>query len=124
MIFLEFFYFKHHIKHRIICDTIFLEYQGAVDLNLNLSYIYPDALKEIPTNTRFHKGKHVWITNFVDADHSHDIETRHSVTVVHMFVNKNPTQWYIRWYNIVVTSTYGLELVAMRVAMRLIMTMC
>ena len=34
---------NQHMKRQIICDTIFIEYQGEVDLETNLVDLYPYA---------------------------------------------------------------------------------
>ena len=36
------------------------------------------------------KGNHIRITTFVDADNSHNTETRRSVTGVLMFLDRTP----------------------------------
>ena len=41
-----------------------------------------------------------------------------------MLLNKTPIQWYSKSHNTVETSTYGSELVAMRIATELTMAMC
>ena len=61
------------------------------------------------------KGKTVQITTYVDADHAHDQVTRRSVTGILLFVNNTPTKWYSKRQNTVETSTYGAELVALRI---------
>ena len=63
------------------------------------------------------------IATFVDTDHAHDIETRHSFTGVFMFLNKNSIHWYSRRQNTVQTSTYRSELPSMRISTELTMAM-
>ena len=54
--------------------------------------LYPDAVGEMPLYIPDPKVKHVRITTFADADHSHYLETKQSDTGVLMFLNKTPTQ--------------------------------
>ena len=66
------------------------------------------------------KGKKVQITTYVDADHAHDLVTRRSVTGILLFINNTPVKWYSKRQNTVETSTYGAELVALRIATEII----
>ena len=61
------------------------------------------------------------ITCYVDADHVHDQVTRRSVTDILLFVNNTPIHWISKRQKTVETSTYGLELVAARIAAEFIM---
>ena len=62
------------------------------------------------------QGKGIDITIYVDADHAHDQLTRRSVTGILLFINNTPIKWYSKRQNTVETSTYGDELVALRIA--------
>jgi len=66
------------------------------------------------------KGKTVQVTTYVDADHAHNQVTSRSVTGIQLFVNNTPIKWYSKRQNTVETSTYGAELVALRIAIELI----
>jgi hypothetical protein len=58
---------------------------------------------------------------YVDADHASDQETRRSVTGFILFINNTPVKWYSKRQNTIETSTYGAELVALRIAVEAIM---
>ena len=60
------------------------------------------------------------LTCFVDADHAGCKETRRSHTGVIIYVNKAPILWWSKRQNTVETSTFGSEIVAMRIAIELI----
>ena len=51
---------------------------------------------------------------------THDQVTRRSVTGILLFVNNTPIKWYSKRQNTLETSTYGAELVALRIAIELI----
>ena len=57
---------------------------------------------------------------FVDASHATNKVTRRSHTGVMIFLNQAPTLSYSKRQNTVESSTYGSELVAMRIARDLI----
>ena len=56
----------------------------------------------------------------MDADHGGDQITRRSRTGVVIYINKAPIIWWSKRQNTVETSTYGSELVAMRLAVEMI----
>ena len=66
------------------------------------------------------KGKNVKLTAYTDADHAHDQLTRRSVTGILLFINNTPIKWYSKRQNTVETSTYGAELVALRIAIDIV----
>ena len=66
------------------------------------------------------KGKIVQITCFVNAEHGGDQVTRSSRAGILININKAPIIWYSKRKNTVETSTYGSEMVAMRLAVEMI----
>ena len=64
---------KHHMKLRIIYDTIFLENQEEFVLELNRLDICPGTVEEIPPDMPYPKVKTVSITHFLNSYHAHDI---------------------------------------------------
>jgi hypothetical protein len=56
----------------------------------------------------------------VDADHAGDQVTRRSVTGILLYVNNTPLKWYSKRQNTVESSTYGAELVALRIAVEMV----
>jgi hypothetical protein len=57
------------------------------------------------------------LTVIVDASHATDLVTRRSITGFLLFIGITPIKWYSKRQNTVETSTYGSELVAMRIAL-------
>ena len=80
--------------------------------------LYPDAVEDKPTNAPPPKGKRVRIICFVDADHGGDQVTRRSRTGILIYV-KALIIWYSKWQNTVKTSTYGSEMVVMRLVVEM-----
>ena len=58
---------------------------------------------------------------FKDTDHAHDLLTRRSVTGILLMINNTPVKWFSKRQKTVETSTYGLELVAGKQAIELIL---
>ena len=82
--------------------------------------IYPNAVEDKPTNAPSPKVKRVQITCFVDADHGGDQVTGRSRTGILVYVNKATIIWYNRRHTTAEKSTYGSEMVAMRLAVEMI----
>ena len=62
------------------------------------------------------RGELCTLTCYVDADHARDMVTRRSVTGILVLLNNTPISWYSKRQKTVESSTYGLELVASRIA--------
>jgi hypothetical protein len=77
-------------------------------------------MEAIPGNMPNPRGKHVVTTCFVDADHAGCKETRRSHSGILIFVNRAPIMWYSKRQNTVEASTYGSELLAMRISIEMI----
>ena len=86
------------------------------NIEVNWEEQYPGAKEELPPDMPIPKGKSIMINVYVDADHAHDQDTRRSVTGFILFINNTPVKWYSKRQNTVETSTYGAELVALRIA--------
>ena len=82
--------------------------------------IYPNEVEDKPTNAPSPKVKRVQITCFVNADHVGNQVTRRSRTGILVYVNKAPIIWYNRRHTTAEKSTYGSEMVAMRLAVEMI----
>ena len=61
------------------------------------------------------------MTVYVDADHTHDLVARRSITGILLILNNTPDRWVSKRQKTVETSTYGSELVESRVATELIL---
>ena len=66
------------------------------------------------------RGKEVVMTCFVDADHAGCRETRRSNSGILVFVNRAQILWFSKRQNTVEASTYGSELLAMRLSIEMI----
>ena len=76
--------------------------------------LYPDSVEDKPTNAPPQNGKRVIMTCFVNADHGGYQVTSRSRTGILIYVNQAPIIWYSKRQNTVKRSTYGYEMVAMR----------
>ena len=121
-------YLKYHNRSKCVFDPTYVdindhhlpkEEQSATRAKF-MRELYPDAVEYKPQNAPKPKGKRVQITCFVDADHGGDQVSRRSRTGILIYVNKAPILWYSKRQSTVETSTYGSELVAMRLAVDMI----
>ena len=84
------------------------------------SEFYPGAHEAIPPDMPEAHGMSVKLSCFVDADHAGCKVTRRSHTGVIIFVNRAPILWFSKRQATVETSTFGSEIVAMRIAIEMI----
>ena len=80
------------------------------------SEFYRGAAEEMPPRMPAPKGKEVTIHCFVDASHADNRRNRRSQTGILIFLNRSPIIWYSKRQSTVETSTFGSEMVAMRIA--------
>ena len=115
-----FAYLKSHSKSTMVFDDTYPTFQGTRFMKCDWSEFYPDATEAIPENLPSSRGKEVTMSCFVDADHAGCRETRRSHSGVLIFVNRAPILWYSKRQNTVEASTYGSELLAMRLSIEMI----
>jgi len=113
-------YMKAYAKYGIIIDVQERTISQTEDIKVNWEEQYPGAHEELPSNMPKPKGKPVNLVIYADADHAHDQLTRRSVTGILLFINSTPIKWYSKRQNTVETSTYGAELVALRIAIDIV----
>ena len=94
--------------------------ENAFNDTADWTEFYGDVNEEDPPGMPEPLGNPVTITCFVDASHATNKITRQSHTGVMIFLNRAPTLSYSKRLNTVESSTYGSELVAMRIARDLI----
>jgi hypothetical protein len=109
-------YLKSHAEFGIEINPDPHSLPPVEDVEVNWAEQYPCTGEELPPGMPEPKGQPVMITVYVDADHAHDQVTRRSVTGYILFINDTPIKWYSKRQNTVESSTYGAELVALRIA--------
>jgi hypothetical protein len=115
-------YLKTFPKGTVIIDTSYPDHSMyPVEDHSNWMEFYPDASEEIPKDVPPEKVPMVRMTDYVDADHAHDLVTRRSITGILVMLNNTPIRWISKRQKTVETSTYGSELVALRIATELIL---
>ena len=115
-----FAYLKTHLRSTMVFDDTVPNYGSKQFVKCDWSEFYPDAAEAIPANKPQPRGKEVCMSCFVDADHAGCRETRRSHSGIIIFVNRAPILWFSKRQNTVEASTYGSELLAMRIAIEMI----
>jgi hypothetical protein len=115
-----FAYLKTHSHSTMVFDDTMPTYRSKRFVKCDWSKFYPDAAEAIPTNMPQPRGKEISMSCFVDADHAGCMETRRSHIGIIIFVNRAPILWFSKRQNTVEASTYGSELLAMRIAIEMI----
>lgn len=118
-----FHYLNRHNTSWIPMDPqkLNLEYKGPDSLSPNekrrkMKTIYRDAIDEIPLNAPEPRGKAVQVNVYVDADHAGNKVTRRSQTGILIFLNMAPISWFSKKQSTVESSTFGSEMVALKIA--------
>ena len=115
-----FAYLKSHPKEKIVFDSCDPGADEARFENVDWTDFYGDVKEELPLKMPEPRGNPVTMSCFVDADHAGNCVTRRSHTGILIFVQNAPITWFSKRQNTVETSTFGSELVAMRIAKELI----
>jgi hypothetical protein len=84
---------------------------------------YRDAKEAVPPNAPKPKGKPVSTHCFVDAGHAGDKTTRRSQTGVLIFLNRAPVVWYSKRTNTVENSSFGAEIVSVKTATEMVISL-
>ena len=84
---------------------------------------YPDAEELIPMNMPKPQGFSVKISCYVDADHASNRATRRSHTGVIIYVQNTPVVWFSKRQNTVEASSFGSEMVALRIATEMVVAL-
>ena len=115
-------YLKHHPKGQLVFDPTNPDLSEFEFQSHDWTDIYPNPQEYIPDDIPEPKTSHpLAITVFVDASHATDLVTRRSITGYILFVGKSVIKYYCKRQNTVETSSYGSELVAMRIALEAIL---
>ena len=84
---------------------------------------YGDVEEELPPKMPEPLGHSVSIHAFVDANHAGNVVTRRSHSGIIIYVNNAPIIWFSKRQNTVESSTFGSELVSMRICRDLIVSL-
>jgi hypothetical protein len=111
-------YLKHHPNARLLFDPTAPDLSPFEFKTHDWTDLYPSSEEYTPDYIPTPKTKTpLSITVYVDASHATDLVTRRSVTGYILFVGKSVIKYYSKRQNTVETSSYGSELVAMRIAL-------
>ena len=115
-----FAYLKNHLDMgRIAYDSLTPTVDASVfNKDADWTEFYGDVQEEIPPRMPKPRGKKVTVSAFVDANNAGNVVTRRSHMGIIIYVQNAPIIWYSKRQNTVEASTFGSELVALRVCVR------
>ena len=117
-------YLAQHEKSRLVFDAKTPDVdESSFAQAVDWKDFYGDVKEELPAHMPEPLGRAVRITCFVDANHAGNVVTRRSHSGIIIFVQNTPIIWYTKRQNTVEASTFGSELVAMRIAKDLIVAL-
>jgi Reverse transcriptase (RNA-dependent DNA polymerase) len=119
-----FLYLSKHSKSRLVFDDTTrtvdeVNFMGDVDWR----DFYGEIVEENPIGMQSPLGRSVQNSCFVDANHAGNVVTRQSHTGILIYVQNAPIIWYSKKQNMVEASTFGSELVALRIAKDMIVAL-
>jgi hypothetical protein len=97
--------------------------ESVFNNNADWKDFYGDVEEELPAKMPTPRGNSVTISAFVDANHAGNIVTRRSHTGIIIFVQNAPIIWFSKRQNTVESSTFGSEMVALRICKDLIVAL-
>ena len=118
-----FAYLKKHPEVKIVFDPTYPNVDESRFQQVDWSETYGDLIEELPPTMPEPRGNPVILSCFVDSDHAGNKVTRRSHSGILIWVNNAPIIFYSKRQNTVESSTFGSELVAMRIAKELIVAL-
>ena len=115
-LYLIFAYLQRHPMKRIAFDPNLPDIDESAFIPGDWTDFYGDVVEEDPPHMPEPLGNPVMISCFVDANHAGNKVTRRSHSGVIIMLNDAPIQVFCKRQNTVESSTFGSELVAMRIA--------
>lgn len=116
-LYLIFHYLWKHPKMRLVMDPYIPEVdESSFNTTADWKEFYGDVVEEDPPRMPPPLGKPVMQSLFVDADHASNVVTRRSHSGIFHFLNNAMIESFSKRQNTVESSTFGSELVAMRIA--------
>ena len=95
--------------------------ESVFNLNAYWKELYGDFVEEDPHKMLDSSGNPVYVGVLVDADHGVNIITRRSHSVILLFVNNSLIKYFSKRKNTFKSSTFGSELVALRIVRDMIL---
>jgi hypothetical protein len=113
-------YLKKHAQSCMVFDDMEPAINQSRFRVVDWSEFYPDTEEAIPRDAPEPRGVSVVTSCFVDSDHAECRLTWRSHTGILIFVNNAPILWNSKRQNMVESSTFGSEFVALRIAVDMI----
>ena len=111
-------YLKSYSRGTLYLDPSDPNLEGIAFVSNDWTEVYPDAQEYLPENmpkpTSIYDPLH--LVAYVDASHGYDEVTRRSVTGYIICLGRSIIKWHSKRQNTIETSSYGAELVALRIA--------
>ena len=113
-------YLKAHNKSTMVYNDMKATIAESKFMRQDWTEFYRDAKENIPPNAPEARGNTAQLNCFIDANHAGDHITHHSHKGILIFLNRAPIIWFSKWQNMVETLTFGLEFIALKIAMEMI----
>ncbi|GFH48949.1 hypothetical protein CTEN210_05425 [Chaetoceros tenuissimus] len=101
-------------------DDVVSPLDGASISKVDWTEFYPDAEEQMPRRMPTPHGAAVLTRAYVDANHAGNLANRRSHTGILIYMNNSPVLWYSKRQNTVETSSFGIEFVALCIAVEMV----
>ena len=115
-----FAFLKKYDCSKIVFDDSVPVFDEEQFQRCNWEEFYLGADEVIPPNMPEAQGKSLTMTCFVDADHAGCWVMHRLHNGILILLNKAPIMWYLKRQNMVETSTFGSEFIAMKTAVKMV----
>jgi len=113
-------FLKRHKRGTMVFDDNVFQFSSADFPEFDWFEFYGDVQEAIPPNAPEPRGNSVQMNVFVDANHAGNLVTRRLHTGILIYCNEAQIVWYYKAQKTVETSTFGSEIVALRIAVELV----
>jgi len=116
----EFAYLRCHEQSTLVFDHNPVDWDETQFHKYDWTDFYGTVKESLPPNTPIPRGNPIQMNVIVDADHAANKITRRSQTGILIYINRAPITWFYKAQNTVESSKFGLEFVALRIAVEMV----
>ena len=109
-------FLKHHMQAKLFFRMTPMSHEGIDFKDEYLNECYPDSEEYIDEKTSEAKDEYLHITVFMDTSRAKCLDTQQSVMWILIFLVSAPIFYYTERQNTAESSTYGSEIVAMKIS--------
>jgi hypothetical protein len=119
-----FSYLRKHCRYKLVFDPIAIDWPNRDWTHSDWKDFYRGTVEQLPHDMPIPLGNPIHMNMCCDVFHASDLVTRRSTTGFLIYLCGKPVVWYSKRQNTVESSTFGSELVALRIATEKVEALC